>query len=161
AYAMLKEVYRNECLSRTQVLEWFKRFKERNETTKDDPRPERPSMSKMDENVNKIVRGIVFVNWIPEGQTINQHYYIEVLTALRERVRRRRPDLWKTKPWKIRQDNATAHSALSVKAFFAKYSITVLEHKPCSPNLAPSDFFFISQGQIGAEGDKIRKCGSG
>ncbi|KAJ8958247.1 hypothetical protein NQ318_017390 [Aromia moschata] len=28
AYAMLKEVYGNECLSSTQVSEWFKRFKE-------------------------------------------------------------------------------------------------------------------------------------
>ncbi|KAJ8963170.1 hypothetical protein NQ318_018635 [Aromia moschata] len=36
-YAMLKEVYGNECLSRTQVFECFKRFKEGRETTKDDP----------------------------------------------------------------------------------------------------------------------------
>ncbi|KAJ8962829.1 hypothetical protein NQ318_001229, partial [Aromia moschata] len=42
-YAMLKEVYRHACLSRTHVFEWFKRFKEGRETTEDDPRPERPS----------------------------------------------------------------------------------------------------------------------
>ncbi|KAJ8957022.1 hypothetical protein NQ318_012195 [Aromia moschata] len=35
AYAMLKEVYGNECLSRTQVFEWFKRFQEGRETTED------------------------------------------------------------------------------------------------------------------------------
>ena len=29
---MLKEVYGNECLSRTQVFGWFKRFKEGRET---------------------------------------------------------------------------------------------------------------------------------
>ncbi|KAJ8942995.1 hypothetical protein NQ318_001719 [Aromia moschata] len=51
AYAMLKEVY--ECLSRTQVLEWLKRFKEGRETTEDDPRPGRPSTSKTDENIEK------------------------------------------------------------------------------------------------------------
>ncbi|KAJ8938423.1 hypothetical protein NQ318_011862 [Aromia moschata] len=68
------------------------------------------------------------------NKAVNQHYYIEVLTALRKRVRRRRPDLWKTKSWKIHQDNA--HSALSVKAFFAKYGITVLEPPPYSPDLA-------------------------
>ncbi|KAJ8938134.1 hypothetical protein NQ318_004704 [Aromia moschata] len=50
AYTMLKEVYGNEYLSRTQ----FKRFKEERETTKDDPRPGRPSMSKTDENIEKI-----------------------------------------------------------------------------------------------------------
>ncbi|KAJ8961401.1 hypothetical protein NQ318_014646 [Aromia moschata] len=63
--------------------------------------------------------------------------FIEVLMALRERVRRRRPDLWKTKSWKIHQDNAPVHSTtLSVKAFLAKCGITVLEHPPYSPDLA-------------------------
>ncbi|KAJ8944076.1 hypothetical protein NQ318_005986 [Aromia moschata] len=95
------------------------------------------------------IRGIVYVHWIPEDQTVDQHYYIEVLTVLRERARRRRPDLWKTKSWKIHQDNAPAHSALSVKAFIAKYGITVLEYPPYSPDL------------VASEGDKIRKCGSG
>ncbi|KAJ8948182.1 hypothetical protein NQ318_010455 [Aromia moschata] len=49
AYAVLKDVYGNECLSRTQVFEWFKRFKEGHETTEDDPRPGRPSTSKTNE----------------------------------------------------------------------------------------------------------------
>ncbi|KAJ8949767.1 hypothetical protein NQ318_018996 [Aromia moschata] len=46
AYAMLKEVYGNECLSRTQFFELFKWFKEGHETTESDPRPGRPSTSK-------------------------------------------------------------------------------------------------------------------
>ena len=54
AYAVLKEVYRNECLSRTQVFEWFKRFKEGRETTEDDPRPGWPTTSKTDQNIKKI-----------------------------------------------------------------------------------------------------------
>ncbi|KAJ8946884.1 hypothetical protein NQ318_008240 [Aromia moschata] len=56
AYAMLKEVYGNECLSRTQVFEWFK---EGRETTEDDPCPGRPSTSITDENIEnsgKIIR---------------------------------------------------------------------------------------------------------
>jgi len=36
AHAMLKEVYGSECLSRTQVLELFKRFKEGHETIDND-----------------------------------------------------------------------------------------------------------------------------
>ncbi|KAJ8932494.1 hypothetical protein NQ318_012079 [Aromia moschata] len=54
AYAMLKEEYGNECLSRTQVCEWFKRFKKGRETTDNDPRFGRPSTSKTDENIKKI-----------------------------------------------------------------------------------------------------------
>ncbi|KAJ8939666.1 hypothetical protein NQ318_006188 [Aromia moschata] len=53
AYAMLQEVYGKEFLSRTQVFEWFKRFKEGRETTEADPRPGRPSTSKTDENIEK------------------------------------------------------------------------------------------------------------
>ncbi|KAJ8960882.1 hypothetical protein NQ318_020181 [Aromia moschata] len=54
AYAMLKGMYGNECLSRIQVFEWFKRFKEGRETTEDDPRPGQLSKSKTDENIEKI-----------------------------------------------------------------------------------------------------------
>ncbi|KAJ8948191.1 hypothetical protein NQ318_010467 [Aromia moschata] len=50
---MLKEVYGSECVSCTQVFEWFKRFKEGRKTTEDDPRPGRPSTSKTDENIEK------------------------------------------------------------------------------------------------------------
>jgi len=35
------------------------------------------------------IRGIVHVAWVPEGQTVNQVYYKEVLTNLHERVRRK------------------------------------------------------------------------
>ena len=45
-YDMLKKVYGDECLSRTQVFEWFKRFKEGREEIGDDQRPSRPSASK-------------------------------------------------------------------------------------------------------------------
>ena len=38
--------------------------------------------------------GIVYVDWVPEGQTVNQVYYKGVLTNLREWVRRRRPEMW-------------------------------------------------------------------
>ncbi|KAJ8938993.1 hypothetical protein NQ318_015558, partial [Aromia moschata] len=53
AYAMLKEVYGNKCLSRTHHFELFKRFKEGHETTENDPRPGRPSTWKTD-NIEKI-----------------------------------------------------------------------------------------------------------
>jgi transposase len=36
---------------------------------------------------------------------------------------------------------APAHNALSVKQFLANKNITVLEHPPYSPDLAPCDFF--------------------
>lgn len=31
--------------------------------------------------------------WVPEGQTINQSYYLSILATLGERVRNKRPEL--------------------------------------------------------------------
>jgi hypothetical protein len=49
-----KKVYGDECLSYTQVFEWFKRFKEEWEEIGDDQRPSRPSTSKTDANIKKV-----------------------------------------------------------------------------------------------------------
>ena len=80
------------------------------------------------------IRGIAHVDWVPEGQTVNQVYYKEVLTNLRERVRRRRPEMSKNGSWVFHQDNAPAHNALSVKTLLTKHKITMLEHLPYSPD---------------------------
>jgi len=100
------------------------------------------------------IRGIVHVDRVPEGQTVNQVYYKEVLTNLRERVRRRRPEMWK---------NGSTHNAVSVKTFLTKHKITVLEHPPTSPDLAPRDFFFISKDQVCVKRNQVRvhRCSEG
>jgi len=91
------------------------------------------------------IQGIIQVDWVPEGQTVNQVYYKEVLTNLREWVRRRRPEMWKNGSWVLHQDNAPAHNALSVQMFLMKHKITLLEHPPYSPDLAPCDFFYFQR----------------
>jgi len=55
---------------------------------KDDDRPVRPRTA-----VFFDIQGIVMAEWVPSGQTVNQQYYIEVLTELHERVRRKRQEL--------------------------------------------------------------------
>ena len=44
--------------------------------------------------------------------------------------------------WILHHDNASAHTALSVREFLATKQ-TVLEHPAYSPDLAPSDFFLL------------------
>ena len=101
------------------------------------------------------IHGIVYINWVPEGQTVNKTYYLEVLTTLRERVRRKRPELWKEKSWILHQDNAPAHNALAVKSFLAKHGIPVLEHPPYSPDLAPCDFFLFPKVKSALKGTRF------
>lgn len=80
--------------------------------------------------------------WIPTDQTVNQKYYKEVLEKLSDRVRKKRLQLWRN-GWILHQDNALANKALSVKQFLASKNITILEHLPYSPDLAPCDFFLF------------------
>ena len=37
--------------------------------------------------------GVVHYEYLPEGSTVNQTYYIEVLKRLRDAIRRKRPEL--------------------------------------------------------------------
>lgn len=71
AHILLKLVNGNDSLSRTQVFDWFKPFKQGQEEIKDDPCPGRPSTLTMDENIEKngtlvrkdiIVRGGIILN---------------------------------------------------------------------------------------------------
>jgi transposase len=45
--------------------------------------------------------------------------------------------------WILHHDSAPAHTTLFVREFLASKQITVLEHPPYSPDLAPSDFFLF------------------
>jgi len=86
------------------------------------------------------IRGIVHYESVPTGQTVNQIYYLEVLKRLREKVRRKRSELFANNSWILHQDNAPAHTAMSVREFLATKQITVLEHPAYSPDLAPVTF---------------------
>ena len=87
--------------------------------------------------------GVVHHEYLPEGSTMNQTYYNEVLKRLRDAIRRKRPELRRSGDRFFHHDNAPAHSALRTREFLAKHSITVLPHPPYSPDLAPCDFFLF------------------
>jgi histone-lysine N-methyltransferase SETMAR len=87
--------------------------------------------------------GIVHSEFVPNGQTVNQEFYLQVLKSLRDAVRRKHPELWQSGEWWLFHNNAPAHKALSVKQFLTKKSMTLLLHPPNSPDLAPCDIFFI------------------
>nr|CAH7734624.1 unnamed protein product [Callosobruchus chinensis] len=127
--------------------------------TQSSPRMKKARMSKSKLKAMLIiffdVRGVIMVEWVPQGQTVNQKYYIEVLEKLRERVRKKRPDMWKNNSWILHQDNAPAHNALSVKQFLEKKSIPVLEHPPYSPDLAPCDFYLFPKIKSSLKGTRF------
>jgi len=68
---------------------------------------------------------------------------LEVLESLREKVGRKRPEIFANNSWILHHDNAPAHTALSVREFLATKQITIFEHPAYSPDLAPTDFFLF------------------
>jgi hypothetical protein len=90
-------------------------------------------------------QGIVHIDWVPEGETVNQVNCKEVLTAFHERVRRKRPEMWKNGSWILHHDSTLAHNTLSLKTFLGKHKIPILEHPPYAPDLALCDFFLFSK----------------
>ena len=53
-------MYKRQALSQARIYEWFSRFKSGQMSTEGEPRPGRPSTSKMDENIEKIRVAIMF-----------------------------------------------------------------------------------------------------
>ena len=56
---MLQQAYGEDCLSRTQCHEWYQRFKSGRTSIEDDPKSGRPSTTKDDDNVEKILAVIL------------------------------------------------------------------------------------------------------
>ena len=45
--------------------------------------------------------------------------------------------------WFLLHDNTPSHNATIVKQFLAQQKVTVLNHPPYLPDLAPADYFFF------------------
>ena len=70
--------------------------------------------------------GVVLYEFLPQGQTVNKEYYLEVIQRLREAVRKKRPDAWRENRWMLQHDIAPSHSSFFVRDFLAKHTTTVL-----------------------------------
>jgi hypothetical protein len=63
---------------------------------------------------------------VPEGQTVNQVYYKEVLTTVREWVIRKRPEMWENGSWILHHDNAPVCQNVSSGAQDLRVGISTL-----------------------------------
>ena len=52
-------------------------------------------------------------------------------------------------------DNAPAHNAIHVRQFLAQKMVAVLDHPPCSPDLAPADFFLFPRLKVVIRGARF------
>ena len=108
-------IFEYDPLTKRQSLEW---------KSASSPRPKKARLFKSKIKVMLIVffgvHGIVHLEFLPQGQTINQNVYKDILRRLMRSVREKRRELWETKSWLLHHDNAPAHNALSIRQFLAK-----------------------------------------
>ena len=87
------------------------------------------------------IEGIVHIDFLEQGTTINLERYVSTLRALKGRIRRVRQD--KVKDIVIQHDNARPHTSRQTQCALQQLELPTIPHPPYSPDLAPSDFFLF------------------
>lgn len=100
-------------------------------------------------------QGIIHREFVPPGQKVDAVFYKSVLERLLARIRRVRPNQYKSGDWFLLHDNAPAHTAILVAQFLAKRKVTVITHPPYSPDLAPADFFLFPKLKNAMKGGRF------
>ncbi len=99
-------------------------------------------------------KGVICHKYVPEGQTVNAMFYIQVLDCLCKHIDHVRPEMWRDRKFFLLHDNAHPHTAAIVQQFFyQKRSVAQLGHPPYLPDLSlpPTRLFCFLKIKIGAE----------
>lgn len=110
-----------------------------------------PKKAKVVESAGKVMatvfwdsKGVLLIDYLPRGATINAERYCEVLKKLRRAIQnKRRGKLSKTVF--LFHDNARPHAARLTQDLLEGFKWDVFGHPPYSPDLAPSDFHLFPQ----------------
>ena len=86
---------------------------------------------------------MIYMHWVPTGQTVDKEYCVEVLREFRKKFCRKRPALFKSSQWHFHQDNALVHNSILITDYAIKMGIKTVAHRLYSPDLAPCEFWFF------------------
>ena len=87
--------------------------------------------------------GMIYMHWVPTGQTVNKKYYAEVFREFSKRFLGKRTALFKSGQWYFHQHNAPVHNSVLVTDYLTKMGIKIVPYPPYSPDLAPCDFWLF------------------
>ena len=92
---------------------------------------------------------MIYMQWIPTGQTVHKEYYVEVLREFRKGFGRKRPALFKSGLWYFHQDNAPVHNSILLTDYLTKMGVKTVPRPPYSADLALCNFCLFP---------KLRSC---
>jgi len=127
-------LYNCEPETKQQSMEW---------RHSDSPRPKKIRVQK---SAGKVLAsifwdqdGLLLIDYLPNGQTINAEYYssllVQLKVILKEKLRGK-----VTKGVLFLHDNVPAHRAVAIRKKLAYLGFQCLYHPPYSPDLTPSDY---------------------
>lgn len=88
-------------------------------------------------------KGVIIVDYLAKGETINSVFYCTLLRRLCEIIKEKRPRLL-NKKMLFHQDNACVHTSVESMAQIRDCVFELLPHPANSPDLAPSGFNLFS-----------------
>jgi len=88
--------------------------------------------------------GILLIVYLPKGQTIKAEHYSSLLLLSKDILKEKRRGKV-TKGVLFLHDNAPAHRALATQKKLAYLGFQCLDHRPYSPDLAPSDYHLLPE----------------
>lgn len=105
-------------------------------------------------------KGVLLMDILPPGQTINAELYCQQLDRLIAAVQQKRRRLLNGGYHQIHylHDNARPHTATKSVQKLREIGFTVLPHPPYSPDLAPSDFYLFSPLKSAIRGKNYRSA---
>ena len=96
--------------------------------------------------------GVILVDFMSKGATINSDVYINTLKKLKVRIQRVRPALEMSKVL-LQHDNAWPHTSLKTHEVISSFGWRIISHTPYLPNLAPCDFHLFRPHKKSLRGD--------
>ena len=87
--------------------------------------------------------GMIYMHWVPTGQTVNKEYYGEVLREFRKIFLGKRPAIFISAQWHFHLDYAPVHKFILVIDYLTKMGISTVAHPPYSRDLASCDIWLF------------------
>jgi hypothetical protein len=85
--------------------------------------------------------GVIYMNYILKGETVNAEYIKKSLARFLKIFRKKRPIT--SQEWFLHWDNSPVHTAATVQDYLEAKGIKTIRHPPYSLDLAPADFFLF------------------
>ena len=74
--------------------------------------------------------GMIYMHWVPTGQTVNKEYDVGVLREFRKRFHGKRPALFNSGQWHFHPENAPVHNSILVTDYLTEMGIKTVPQPP-------------------------------